>query len=151
MWELTLKKYTHTPQQLKRCCCFVLHHKSEPEYFCLSSRKPGFIQPDSLPLGETRSALQQPQLSCLLPYRKKGLGEKKYAFNTLLFNWDSHETLNAFSKMLKSYQAVWAKSSNQLPCSAPVEPLLSGLHFLLLHCKCATACSHSTSIKCRCK
>lgn len=74
--------------------------------------------------------------------KKEGGG----AFNSLLFNWDSHETLNTFSKMLKSYQAASAKSSNQLPCSAPAEPLLSGLHFLLLHCKCATACSHSPSI-----
>lgn len=74
------------------------------------------------------------------------LKKHTHTFNSLLFNWDSHETLNTFSKMLKSYQAAGAKSSNQLPCSAPVEPLLSGLHFLQLHCKCATACSHSTSI-----
>lgn len=76
--------------------------------------------------------------------KKKWVGKKKHTFNTLLFNWDSQESLNTFSKMLKSYQAAWAKSGNQLPCSAPVGPLLSGLHFLLLHCKCATACSHST-------
>lgn len=37
--------------------------------------------------------------------KKKG-GVKKDAFKTLLFNWDSLETLNTFSKMLKSYQAV---------------------------------------------
>lgn len=73
-------------------------------------------------------------------------------FCILLFNWDSHEPLSKVSAKHPS-PIKQPKSSNQLPRSAPAEPPLLGLHFLLLHCKCGPACGDFTNINllCRCR
>lgn len=68
------------------------------------------------------------------------------------FNWSSQESLSKVSaKHQSAIKQPGRNPVNQLPCSAPEEPLLSGLHFLLLHYKCAAASSDFPNIMLLCR
>lgn len=77
------------------------------------------------------------------------LAPTRHKFCILLFNWDSRgwrRLEESLSKMFRSYQAAWAKSTKPITrrCGPPGRAAAPGLWFSPLHCQCAAACSRST-------